>query len=65
MPTLEAMDWNCKYHVANSDKFIDHLEALNIEKGYIMVQIEQYGFDDEVAIIIEPRGKFYNLEDER
>ena len=30
-----------------------------------MVQVEQYGFDDDVAIIVEPRDKFYSLEDSR
>ena len=30
-----------------------------------MVQVEQYGFDDDVAVIVEPRGKFYGLEDAR
>jgi hypothetical protein len=30
-----------------------------------MVQVEQYGFDDDVAVIVQPRGKFYGLDDSR
>ena len=28
--------------------------------GYIMVEVEQYGFDEYVNIIVQPRGKFVN-----
>jgi len=65
LPTLEAEDWNCKYKVAISDKLKSTLAASNTKLGYIMVQVEQYGFDDDVAIIVEPNDKFYGLEDSR
>ena len=65
LPTAAAEYWNCKYKVAITDKLKGDLEAAGTKLGYIMVQVEQYGFDDDVAIIVEPRDKFYSLEDSR
>ena len=34
------------------------------ELWYLMVQVEQYGFDEEVSVIIQPRFEFYDVSSE-
>ena len=28
------------------------------DPGYIMIQVEQYGFNEEVFLIVQPHGQF-------
>lgn len=61
MPTPEAEDWNCKYQILATEDLISQLKKENKEVGYIMVQIEQYGFDEEVSIIVQPKNAFFDI----
>lgn len=49
--------WNCKYHI----KTAMSLDPYN-GKGFVMVQVEQYGFEDHVYLIVQPREKFYDFK---
>ena len=53
VPTLAAASWHCKYHLTSSD------EIATAAEGYIYLEAEQYGFDDNVFVYVQPRGKFY------
>ena len=52
VPDPTAVNWNCKYHVSLSQKMVDQYQKDKKDLGYIMVQIEQYGFDEDVSVIV-------------
>ena len=47
VPLESAINWNCKYKITASQELIS-----KHPKGYVMVQTEMYGSDEEVNIII-------------
>ena len=54
IPTVEAFDWHCKYRIyANQD-----LIRNSGKEGYMYLEIEPYGFDEDVYVIIQPYGEF-------
>lgn len=50
VPTTSARDWHCKYGVSNSET-----------SGYTLLIAENYGFDRNVYIIVQPKGKFLDF----
>lgn len=53
VPTNAAASWHCKYQVSSSD------DLASASTGYTYLEAEQYGFDDNVLVIVQPRGKYY------
>lgn len=47
------MSWNCKYEIKVDASF----QETN-KNGFIMVQTEMYGADEEVNIIVQKNKKF-------
>lgn len=56
VPTLKALTWNCKYVIRAKRELVSQEEES--ERGYIMLQVEQYGFDEEVFLIVQPHGQY-------
>lgn len=56
VPTTAAAAWHCKYHVTSEDAI-----ATADTIGYTYLETEQYGFDDDVWVIVQPRGKYYSF----
>jgi hypothetical protein len=56
VPTLTAAKWHCKYHLTSEDA-IATAEVASI--GYTYLETEQYGFDNNVIVIVQPRGMYY------
>jgi len=50
VPTVEAANWNCKYRVSldTSNK------AMVDQDGFLVVQIESYGFEEIVTVMSQP-----------
>ena len=48
IPQESAVDWHCKYQV----KVEKTLLSAN-KKGYMMIQPEMYGFEEEISIIVQ------------
>jgi hypothetical protein len=34
------------------------MKAKHGDTGYIYLQVEQYGFDEYINVVVQPRGKF-------
>ena len=50
VPTSAADDWHCKYHVkATPSLYQSDTPEL---RGYLYIEAEQYGFDEDVFVII-------------
>lgn len=60
IPTEEAVDWNCKYVVRANRDLVDGLA--DDQKGYIMIQVEQYAFDQDVFLIVQEHAKFKDFK---
>jgi hypothetical protein len=54
VPTKAADPWHCKYGLSTSTKIPDGTE--DTAKGYYYLVAEGYGFDNDVIIIVQPRG---------
>ena len=50
VPTLDAENWSCKYHITSEAAIAD--AADDESKGYIYLEAEQYGFDENVVVIV-------------
>lgn len=59
VPTTAARDWHCKYHISATESLIS--SEIEEFRGYLYVEGEQIGFDEEVYVIIQPRGQFYDF----
>lgn len=46
MPNSEASEWNCKYAIKAS--------TTNQTKTYTYLEVEQYGFENSVYVIVQP-----------
>ena len=57
----EDYDWHCKYVIQASQSLINGItyDDQN-DKGYLYVEGTQHGFDEEVWVIVQPRGEFYD-----
>ena len=57
VPTSKAYGFYCKYKIQVSARnLVDSADPAS--RGYIMLQIEQYGFDEDVIISLQPHGKY-------
>ena len=62
----ENYDWNCKYVIQTSQSIIDSInktDELN-DKGYLYVEGQQNGFDEEVWLITQPRNQYHDYNQE-
>jgi len=56
VPTDQAYSWNCKYIIRAKRSLVSQEDVS--KRGYIMLQVEQYGFDDEVFLIVQRHERF-------
>jgi hypothetical protein len=56
VPTTAAASWHCKYIITSEDSLAT---AALATRGYTYIETEQYGFDDNVIVIVQPRAKYY------
>jgi hypothetical protein len=59
VPTTAAASWHCKYGVTSSTKIPDG--TAEASRGYIYLIAESYGFDNNVIVIVQPRGKYLDF----
>ena len=59
VPTSAARDWHCKYHVSAAPSLIT--SEVPEMRGYLYLEGEQYGFDEELYIIVQPQGQFFDF----
>ena len=57
MPSAAAAEFNCKYIIRSTRQFFYGLNDTK-DYGYIHLTIEQYGFDEDVYVIVMPYLKF-------
>lgn len=55
----EAAAWHCKYGFSTSEFKPD--STAEADRGYTYLVAENYGFDNNVIIIVQPRGKFLDF----
>ena len=48
VPAASSANFHCKYEIKSDPEFL-----LENKNGYIMLQTEMYGFDEEVNIIVQ------------
>lgn len=58
-PTLDAKNYFCKYHIQVDDALISG--DADADKGLIYLEGEQYGFDEEVFVYVQPKGQWENF----
>ena len=56
----DAAKWHCKYGISTSE-FKPTGDADPATMGYIYLLAENYGFDNNVIVIVQPRGKWYDF----
>lgn len=59
VPTTEAKDWHCKLHLS-TDEFLPNSTIPEKDRGYSYIQADGVGFDNDIILIVQPRGKFYD-----
>lgn len=59
VPTSQAAPWHCKYGISTSDFKPDGTATADM--GYTYLIAENYGFDNNVIVIVQPRGKFLDF----
>lgn len=59
VPLNEAYSWFCKYliHVTDS-ALLTAQNAADGESPMLAIEVEPYGFDEQVWLITQPRGQF-------
>ena len=57
VPDSSSNNWHCKYEIKSDPKFL-----LENKNGYIMLQTEMYGFDEEVNIVVQKHNEFKDLD---
>lgn len=55
VPTFKAV-FNCKYKITVARDLVNKVDPE--ERGWIMLQMEQYGFDEDVIVMVQPFEKF-------
>ena len=58
MPAPSAADWHCKYSIS-ADRLLV-VDPREEYRGYIFLDIEPYAFDEDVFVIVQPHGEFYD-----
>ena len=59
VPTAAAASWHCKYGLKTTTKVPDGTASES--RGYYYFLAESYGFDKNVVVIVQPRGKFLDF----
>ena len=59
VPTQASADWNCKMKITVRKQLLQEMSISR--RGYVFLQIETLGFDDDVHLIIQPINKFYDF----
>jgi hypothetical protein len=59
VPTLAATNWHCKYGLTTSAKIPDG--TAEASRGYVYLAAENFGFDNNIWIIVQPRGKWLDF----
>ena len=54
IPGSTFEDFNCKFHVQVDQKLLDAQQKAEGYLGYIMVEVETYGFDESVHVMVQP-----------
>jgi len=54
-----AFPYHCKYHISADSKI--PAGTAEADRGYIYLAAEAIGFDNNVIVIVQPRGKFYDF----
>ena len=62
MPNRKASTWNCKYKITTSRSLVDYPDSEAHLRGYHIVEVEMYGFDEEVYVISMPYKQFYDFD---
>jgi len=57
VPSASFADFHCKYQINVAQELLDQQVKERGSIGYIMLQTEQLGFDEEVNIIVQPKVK--------
>jgi hypothetical protein len=57
MPSEKASDWNCKYHIIAARSLVITPPDQQT-RPYMFIEIETYGFDNFVKIIVQEYDKF-------
>jgi hypothetical protein len=66
IPTPDALNWHCKYRILADRALItppstNGTSTTAFDIGYIELQVENYGFDFDVNIIVQPFGKYLDF----
>jgi len=56
IPSEAAADWNCKIRVKLWKQM--YIGKSTKQRGWNLIQIENYGFDDNVYLIVNPQGRY-------
>ena len=59
VPTTSAATWHCKYGISTSDFKPDGTATADM--GYTYLIAENYCFDNNVIVIVQPRNKFLDF----
>ena len=58
VPRASFSTFHCKYQISVTQKLLDTQIGYHGKSGYIFLQVEQYGFDEEVTVMVQPRTGF-------
>ena len=58
VPRAPFSTFHCKYQISVTQKLLDTQIGYHGKAGYIFLQVEQYGFDEEVTVMVQPRTGF-------
>lgn len=56
VPTLNAKNFYCKFKIFASEEITSKASEQDI--GHIYIEGEQYGFDEEVFVFVQPKGQW-------
>jgi hypothetical protein len=59
VPRTDADPWHCKYGLTTSDKI--PAGTAEADRGYYYLVAEGLGFDNDVIIIVQPRGLYLDF----
>ena len=63
LPDEAFSSFRCKYWIQANQKFLDAQKTQHGKAGYIYVEVEQYGFDEYINIVVQERGQFITVKE--
>jgi hypothetical protein len=63
VPKSTYLSLNCKFYVQVDNDLLLAQQKSEGYLGYIMLQIEQYGYDETVNVMVQPRDKFIDYKE--